>query len=358
MLSFLGRSHSSLLLLLLLLLAVVRSDARANSPSGVAIARAAGDNHAAAVAATTTATHERRLAVATFEIPVFSLAFRSFNVLEGNVAEDLALLGSTLAGPLEEILGEFCHESFRIQTARLSSQGTALPDMVRQLLSVDFDVEVCYQQRSAEEDQDRTRSRGLQQQQSQWLDFNAQFKGVANFVQPTDPADQKSDDYMQQLLGSWLQQYLIEDFTVLESMMRASEDPVLKNMEGLAVVNGAQPAVFPCHATANEESLTGGDSNKLPQLLLSLLVVVATATMAAVFFLVRPHMASHRASKNNKLGAFPHHEDPAHRLSLAGRGGDDDVIDPQALEESDRWLKQASVVVGVVVVVTTFLSRA
>jgi hypothetical protein len=167
--------------------------------------------------------------------------------------------------------------------------------------------------------------------------------GVAKFVQPLDPADQPTDDYMQQLLGSWVHQYLVEDFTVLESMMRASEDPVLKNMEYLAVVEDPKRGVFPytVAGTNNDNQGSSGDANhKLTRLLLSLLVVVATATMAAVFFLVRPHMATHRAKQ---LGAFPRQEDPAHRLSLAGRGGDDD-IDPQALEESDRWLKQVRVV--------------
>jgi len=47
-------------------------------------------------------------------------------------------------GPLKEILGEFCHESFWIQTVHLSqgdsSSSSALPDMVCQLLAVDFDV--------------------------------------------------------------------------------------------------------------------------------------------------------------------------------------------------------------------------
>jgi hypothetical protein len=321
-----------MLRLLLLLLLLVRSDAHATDSPNLGIPTYARDDSAAAVA-------HRRLAVAAFEIPVFALTFRSPNVLQGNVAEDLVLLGSTLAGPLEEILGEFCHESFRIQTARLSQNeapNTALPEMVLQLLAVDFDVTVVYQPRNPDEDQNR-------HLQTEWLDYYAQFVGVAKFVQPLDPADQPTDDYMQQLLGSWVHQYLVEDFTVLESMMRASEDPVLKNMEYLAVVEDPKRGVFPytVAGTNNDNQGSSGDANhKLTRLLLSLLVVVATATMAAVFFLVRPHMATHRAKQ---LGAFPRQEDPAHRLSLAGRGGDDD-IDPQALEESDRWLKQVRVV--------------
>lgn len=279
---------------------------------------------------------ERKLAVAEYSIPAFAVSFRSPNYLQGDAREDLALLGSTVAGPLRDVFREFVYESFRIQTARLAND-PSLPEMVRQLTLVDFDVSVVHSESNNDENHQ------LRYLQEGWFEFYAEFIGAAHFIEPVNPADKPEDAYMEQLLGSWRKQYMVEDFSILQSMLRESEEPILQNHDYLEIIDDIQPGDFPFESytpgLGMENSQTTQTRSFLERFLISLVAVVGAATLAAVLLLARPYVAKYNSNSfAPHQGAFP----TATGVSLPGR-----EEDPTSLEESDRWLKQVSAEFGI-----------
>ena len=288
---------------------------------------------------------QRRLATIQFSIPVFALTFRSPNVLQGDVRADLDLLGSTVAGPLHDIVTEFVFESYRIQMARLSQSGS-LPDIMRDLVMVDFEVTVVHAERNKEEDHSLRRNLS-----TGWFEFYAQFVGAAFFLEPLDPSSVPDAAEMEQMLGSWREQFMVEDFTILQKMLRETDDPILQNLDFLVVLNDANVDVFPdsfkkdnptpysdqekpLGAPYPNDASSGGGSQGY-KVLMSLLVIVGTATLAAMLFLVRPYVVKSRNHLGPQDGAFP-----SPPVSLPGRGEEEIPVDMNALEESDRWLQQ------------------
>jgi len=278
---------------------------------------------------------QRKLNSAQYTIPTFALTFRSPNILQGDVREDLALLGSTLKGPLKNAVTEFVFESFREGIARLG-QDISIPQMIRLLRYVNFDVTVVHSERNKEEDHSLRRDLQLG-----WFEFYAQFKGSAYFNEPVDPSTKPDDEYMEKLLGSWLEQYFVEDFSDLRQMLRSSEEPILQNLDYLVVLTDVIPDVFPYDeetpglgAKAPNSSDANSSSDAAGKLMIIVLVVVGTATLGAMLLLVRPMVAKNRVHPQE--GAFPRLGDE----SLPGRGGEEITVDTENMEESDLWLQQ------------------
>ena len=233
-------------------------------------------------------------------------------------------------------MSEFVFESFREGVARLG-EDVAIPEMIRKLKVVEFDVTVVHSERNKEEDHSLRR-----ELQTGWFEFYAQFKGSAYFVEPVDPTTKPDEEYMDRLLGSWLEQYFVEDFSDLQQMLRSSDDPILQNLQYLVVLTDVIPDVFPydketpglgakAPASSNTSPETGG------KLMIIVLVVVGTATLGAMLLLVRPIVTKRRVHPQE--GAFPRLGDE----SLPGRGGEEVTVDPENMEESDLWLQQVSV---------------
>jgi len=285
-----------------------------------------------------TTMQQRRLNAAQYTIPVFALTFRSPNILQGDVREDLALLGSTLKGPLKDVVLEFVFESFREGIARLSHD-VSIPPMIRLLKYVDFDVTVVHSERNKEEDHSLRRD----MQSSEWFEFYAQFKGSAYFIEPSDPSTKPDDEYMDKLLGSWLEQYFVEDFAVLKQMLRSSEEPILQNLDFLVILTDVIPDVFPYEeetpglgAKAPNSSNSDSSADSSSKRMITVLVVVGTATLGAMLLLARPMVTKHRVHPQD--GSFPRLGDE----SLPGRGGEEITVDTENMEESDLWLQQVS----------------
>jgi hypothetical protein len=233
---------------------------------------------------------------------------------------------------------EFVFQSYRIQNSRLANDPN-LPEMVQRLTMVDFEVTVVHRLHKKEEENQFRRL-----QDDGWFEFYAQFVGSAYFVPSVNPDDNPDNEYMEKLLDSWRQQYMIEDFSILEDMLRDSEEPLLQNMNFLTILNDIETNNFPYAPDVPRVGMpneTPSVENKRDNLVIALVVIVGTLTIAAVLFLARPYVSRYKIGTTlaPHQGAFPRLED--HTVSLPGRE-EEIPVDPSALEESDLWLQQVS----------------
>ena len=285
--------------------------------------------------------NQRRLTIAEYAIPPFAMSFRSPNILQGDVREDLNLLGSTIAGPLRDVVTGFVFQAFQILAVR-NAKDPSIPQMIQSLTNVNFEVKVMHSERHKEEDHSL---RHLQS--SNWFEFYAEFVGAAYFIEPMDSSETPEKEFMEGLLGAWREQFMVEDYAVLRDLLRDSEEPILQNLDFLVILNDITPGMFPEYGddnpslganipnnNNNAENMTHGD-----KALISLMVVLGTATIVAFLFLARPYVVGRNSKFDPHQGAFPRVGDQA-GVSLPGRGEDEMPVDPAALEESDRWLKE------------------
>lgn len=291
----------------------------------------------------------RNNALAKFSIPIFAFSWSSPNLLQGDVREDLHLLGSTVAGPLSDIVEDFVYQSFRIQLARLATD-ESVPEMVQTLRMVQFHTTVVYNERNKEEDHAMLRQRRELQASSTHLDFYAQFQGWAYFVQTSDPNDMPTAEYMSDTLGQWRESFMVEDYVILMEELHKSDDPVLKNLGNLVVINNVQPGDYPYAPETPVGAAVPAESsshqNNMNDLWLSFFVVLGAVTLVGALLLARPYVLKRHRQLDAHQGAFPHvGDDATASVSLPGRGegSEGEEIDPVNMEESDLWLQQVSI---------------
>jgi hypothetical protein len=242
------------------------------------------------------------------------------------------LLASTLESPLKRITEEFLLESFLIQLAA-AGEDTDIPTLVREMVSLTFQVTALHSPRKSKNDSFRGLRRGLRT--TEYLDFYAEFVCTIGFVEPSDPTTKPPNNFIFALYGDWMNKsFFGEDQEVLKQMFADSEVPSLQQMRGLTIGTNVEIGQNPFRWSGGSENYNGQTSSRSSSShkgLVAALVIVSTATFVAAALFAKPFFVKKLSPDG---GAFPMPDDP--RLSLPGRHGDAAEI----LEASDRYLSQ------------------